>query len=109
MLPPSPPPQQQQPSPVTTSAGRRMDPLQPSKVSPPPASPPCFKGICRDCQGLEPFIGKQLASLLYPEPNRELTVGHAFGHRCWTSTGLHKIFWNNLILASPKTGVYAGL
>ncbi|RCV36919.1 hypothetical protein SETIT_8G020400v2 [Setaria italica] len=32
MLPPSPPPQQQQPSPVTTSAGRRMDPLQPSKL-----------------------------------------------------------------------------
>jgi len=34
--------------------------------------------ISRDCQELEPFIGEQLASLLYLEPDSELTVGHAF-------------------------------
>ena len=34
--------------------------------------------ISRDCQELEPFIGEQLASLLYLEPDSELTVGYAF-------------------------------
>jgi hypothetical protein len=33
--------------------------------------------ISRDCQELEPFIGEQLASLLYLEPDSELTVGYA--------------------------------
>jgi hypothetical protein len=34
--------------------------------------------ISRDCQELEPFIGEQLASLLYLEPDSELTVRHVF-------------------------------
>jgi hypothetical protein len=36
--------------------------------------------ISRDCQELEPFIGEQLASLLYLEPDSELTVGQCFSY-----------------------------
>jgi len=33
-----------------------------------------FMQISRDCQELEPFIGEQLASLLYLEPDSQLMV-----------------------------------